>query len=250
MARLTTSQAHGWHGIAAHPLFATLVPLWFATTFALSALAVSGALVERIVLAIQLDLILPMATPPLGITARMLLAAGFGAIGAGIGWLVVRLLVPAARNTAEASPRSYRSNTPAHANQPARAPIRAHAELGPQGFDDTFADPTFFAAPPPQAPVAVPPVAVALPEAPAPRAARPVGFPPPPVDGPCAAEKIAHAPLDALGHVELIERLAIAMHRREAESHAAPGQTTPLSSAPDGTSMALRSALTNLREVK
>jgi len=248
VARLTTSQAHGWHGIAAHPLFATLVPLWFATTFALSALAVSGALVERIVLAIQLDLILPMATPPLGTTARLLLAAGFGVIGAGIGWLAVRLLVPGTRDTAEASPQPYRSNTPAHADQPARAPIRAHAELGPQGFDHTFADAPFFAAPPPQAPVAAP--VAPQPEAPAPRVVRSVGFPPPPVDGPCAAEKIAHAPLDALGHVELIERLAIAMHRREVEGHAAPGQTTPPSSAPDGTSMALRSALTNLREVK
>ena len=242
MARLTTSQAHGWHGIAAHPLFATLVPLWFATTFALSALAVSGALVERIVLAIQLDLILPMATPPLGTTARLLLAAGFGVIGAGIGWLAVRLLVPGPWDIAEASPQP----SPARADQPARAPIRAHAELGPQGFDHTFADPPFI--PQPQAPVAAP--VAPQPEAPAPRVVRSVGFPPPPVDGPCAAEKIAHAPLDALGHVELIERLAIAMHRREVEGHAAPGQTTPPSSAPDGTSMALRSALTNLREVK
>jgi hypothetical protein len=33
----------GWHALMAHPLFSTIVILWFAAAFALSALAVSGA---------------------------------------------------------------------------------------------------------------------------------------------------------------------------------------------------------------
>ena len=70
----------------AHPLMATIVPVWFAVTFALSSLAVRGAIIERMVLASGLDLILPMATPPLGNTARFLIAALFAAVGAALGW--------------------------------------------------------------------------------------------------------------------------------------------------------------------
>ena len=214
--------------MTAHPLFATLVPLWFAATFALSTLAISGALIERVVLALQIDLILPMATPPLGATARLLLAMGFGLIGLGMGRMVARML--------EAGGRAPRAADHGVAHR--RAPLRAHAELGPQGFDHPFTE---------RAPAYAPPPAPAAEMAP--RPARHVGFPPPPADGPSAAEKIAHAPLDDLNHIELIERLAIAMQNR-AQAKAGQGQPTEAAKAPDGTSMALRAALANLRGVK
>jgi hypothetical protein len=62
--------------------------------FALSTLAVRGELLERIVLSLLLDLILPMATPPLGTTARLMLAVAFGLLGALLGWVAVRKLAP------------------------------------------------------------------------------------------------------------------------------------------------------------
>lgn len=137
----------GWQGITHHPLFATVVPVWLAATFALSTLAVRGELIERIVLSTQLDLILPMATPPLGTTARLLLAAAFGLVGALLGWLAVRMLAPRgafsqtgwqqarSEKTSEAASLRRRS-ADAHPDFPARQPIQAHAELGAHGFDD------------------------------------------------------------------------------------------------------------------
>ena len=283
MARASASQNHGWQGITAHPLFGTLVQLWFAVTFALSSLAISGAMIERIVLASQIDLIIPMATPPLGIKARLILALGFGVLGAVLGWMAARVMAPArAADDYEVrygeAPAPLPDTIP-RMRAPMRAPVRAHAELGAQGFDHPFgagvdlAGPaSVVAAPMVAAPVmeemveAEVPLVLSLEEVVAPVAApeqvmapvvRAVGFPPAPVEGPCAAEKIAHAPLDALSHVELIERLAIVMQRRgavddamRASGQAQSGKNAPLASAPDGTSVALRAALANLREVK
>jgi len=156
LATKHTSAGQGWQAITQHPLFATVVPVWLAATFALSTLAIRGQLIERIVLSTQLDLILPMATPPLGTTARLLLAVGFGLMGALIGWVAVRMLTP--RNAfAQAAPRSSAAQTgwqqarreaaqdtapmprrraDAHPDFPARQPIQAHAELGEHGFDN------------------------------------------------------------------------------------------------------------------
>jgi len=279
LARASASQNHGWQGITAHPLFGTLVQLWFAVTFALSSLAISGAMIERIVLASQIDLIIPMATPPLGIKARLILALGFGVLGAVLGWMAARVMAPArAADDYEVrygeAPAPLPDTIP-RMRAPMRAPVRAHAELGAQGFDHPFGAGVDLAvvAPVVVAPVVVAPVVeeaveaevplvlsleeeVAPVVAPAP-VVRAVGFPPAPVEGPCAAEKIAHAPLDALSHVELIERLAIVMQRRgavddamRASGQAQSGKNAPLASAPDGTSVALRAALANLREVK
>lgn len=148
MATKHNSAGNGWQAITQHPLFATIVPVWLAATFALSTLAIRGQLIERLVLSTQLDLILPMATPPLGTTARLLLALAFGLLGALLGWLVVRLLAargPAAQGAwpqgqREAAPLRRRS-ADAHPDFPARQPIQAHAELGEHGFDDHPAPP-------------------------------------------------------------------------------------------------------------
>ncbi len=323
---------------------ATIVPVWFAVTFALSSLAVRGAIIERMVLASGLDLILPMATPPLGNTARFLIAALFAAVGAALGWGVMKMLRPATRPAAPAEPvwpseeRIRLREVDAHPDAPLRAPIRAHAELGPQGFDHVPPEalapaPQAYApyTPPPLAPAAfapepvaheaprvftppviepapvietvarpeplvepmpvlapvapvVPAFEAAAPLAPAPapvpalssawlesetpfiatepqpvaepapsppETTKPAGFPLPPAQGPSAAEHIARAPIDALSHVELIERLAIAMERRRsADAAKAPAPAQPQSAPVDGTSQALRTALNALREVK
>lgn len=280
LARKQTITAHGWQAIFAHPLIATLVPTWFAATFALSTLAVRGALIEHLVLSSQIDLILPMATPPLGMTARLLLAALFGAFGGFLGWLAVRLIAP---SKAERPARRPAANPhPAYSDTPARRPIWAHEELGADGFDSPLTARALpvrrdqvDAAPATVGPVVVPVVSTPVPTpaplavAPEGRAPKPLplsaGFPTPPVNGPSAADHIARAPLESLSHIELIERLAIAMQRHHAATaHLVAGHSRPATdnagspnipdtgpaTAPNSTSEALRAALAGLREVK
>lgn len=147
MATKHNSAGNGWQAITHHRLFATVVPLWLAATFALSTLAVRGELIERVVLSAKLDLILPMATPPLGTTARLLLALAFGVLGGVLGWAAVRVMAPrkafsdtawqqARRQHARESASLRRRSADAHPDFPARQPIQAHAELGEYGFDN------------------------------------------------------------------------------------------------------------------
>ncbi|NBC37631.1 hypothetical protein GTZ99_13835 [Novosphingobium sp. FSY-8] len=366
------SRRQGWTALIRHPFFDAGVAVWFGATFALSTLAIRGELLEQAVLSSHLDLVLTVATPPLGLKARLLLALAFGAVGALIGWLAAKALArqasqPTTHYTAPggyAAQGTYAPAQPVAAaardswprqrepqSEPApRAPIRAHEELGADGFDAPMFDQPFAApqalapamtpamaapapteaipsplwqaaigatamsAPPPLAPAMplataaptppVEPVAPTLrpvftaPEAvatpvpapladtapvaellrapvidvltPAPQAieAAPVeapvmietpadaaplttvdapdasggerapsalsaGFPV--ASGPTAAEHIASAPLDELSHVELLERLAIAMERRRerqlAKARPLPG--LPANDVPD-----------------
>lgn len=205
--RATGAGRGGWHALMAHPLFSTIVILWFAAAFALSALAVSGALMERMVLASQIDLILPMASPPLGATARMLIAAGFGAVGALLGWLATRMLVPRAAEGRRFDSQEMpdyrwlrRRQADMHPDAPARRPILAHAELGAQGFDHAPAAPAPFAPPTPAAPPAqmpLSPAPVAPPPAEAPAIDPPVFVHPEPLIAPLPVEPVAPPPAPA-----------------------------------------------------
>ena len=137
----------GWEALLAHPWFPTGVAIWFGATFALSVVAVRGALLERLVLQTQLDLVLTVAAPPLGLKAKLMLALLFGVLGAGLGWLAARAIrssmIEAKLDAfAQASPaaaepvESIRLHSrDAHPDAPARRPISAHDELGRDGFD-------------------------------------------------------------------------------------------------------------------
>ena len=135
---------HSVGRIVAHPFFSTIVVLWFAALFSLSTLAIRGALLEEAVLASHVDLILPAATPPLGMTARLLIAALLGTIGAGLGWVVskyIRASLPSAHGWAE-EPASHTASAAqaewpqrARAVPSARRPISAHEELGAERLD-------------------------------------------------------------------------------------------------------------------
>ena len=124
--------------ISSNPLFPAVVALWFAALFGLGSLAVRPALIEGLVLQSHLDLILPAAAPPLGVTARILIALLLAALGAVIGLILTRRLArPApvaherkrgARDLA-ADPVKVRSRD-AHPDAPVRRPISAHEELG------------------------------------------------------------------------------------------------------------------------
>lgn len=76
--------------ISRHPLFPAIVALWFGALFGLGSLAVRPTLLEELVLAGGIDTLVPAAAPPLGLTARILLALGMALLGGVIGATVAR----------------------------------------------------------------------------------------------------------------------------------------------------------------
>ena len=71
--------------ISGHPLFPAVVALWFGALFGLGSLAIRPALIEALVLKIGLDLVVPATAPPLGVTARIVIALIMASLGAAIG---------------------------------------------------------------------------------------------------------------------------------------------------------------------
>ena len=128
--------------ISSHPLFPAVVALWFGALLGLGSLAIRPSLIESVVLATGLDLIVPAAAPPLGVTARILIALVMAALGAAIGvMLALRLsrpkIVVRERKRNAANPGAAAAAEAATWNKrnvfsdgPARRPISAHEELG------------------------------------------------------------------------------------------------------------------------
>lgn len=110
--------------ITSHPLFPAVVALWFGALFGLGSLAIRPALIEGLVIKSGIDLIIPAAAPPLGVTARILIALVMSALGAVIG---ASLAWRVARPKTEVRQRKRGAGT---VNVPARRPISAHDELG------------------------------------------------------------------------------------------------------------------------
>ena len=123
--------------ITAHPLFPAVVALWFGALFGLGSLAVRPSLLEAAVIASRIDLLIPAAAPPLGVTARILVALGMFVVGSTLGLLIARRIT---RPKVEVRQRKRtgvaREDTApqirardAHPDAPARRPISAHDEL-------------------------------------------------------------------------------------------------------------------------
>ena len=274
--------------------------LWFAALFSLSSLAVGNNLFETLIVAQGFDRLVPAAAPPLGHTARLLIAAGFGLVGAVIGHAVARLLAdapaPARRPASDASepatgvttadPYRVRARD-AHPDAPARRPISAHDELGddslrasadPLPWDSIWPVETGDAAQAPPLPAwlqppvnggssevaLAQPVNAALAPAVVPAPTEPAAEPEPAEVPPAAAavadpaypeawrntaERIARAHPSALSHVELIERLAMALNRQHDDATLAAEGAEPASPLPDpeGKIAVLREALASLR---
>lgn len=107
--------------ISTHPAFPAIVALWFAALLGLGSLILPGVLLERLVVTSGIAAVVPDAHPPLGFTARGLVA-GVGAVaGALLGLVVARRV---ARAHSEPAPRFAR------ASGFGRRPIRVHEELG------------------------------------------------------------------------------------------------------------------------
>lgn len=128
--------------ISSHPLFPAVVALWFGALFGLGSLAIRPTLIESLVLQTGIDLIVPAAAPPLGITARILIALVMASLGAALGaTLAVHIsrpkIVVRARKRNAANPGAAAMGEFGSWNKrdvvtdgPARRPISAHEELG------------------------------------------------------------------------------------------------------------------------
>jgi hypothetical protein len=78
--------------VTSHPLFPAVVALWFGALFGVGSLVPRTALIEDLVIAARIDLLVSAAAPPLGLTARLLLALGLAAFGALLGGWIGRKL--------------------------------------------------------------------------------------------------------------------------------------------------------------
>ena len=118
--------------LTAHHLFLPVVALWFGALFGLGSLAVRPALLEALVIQSRIDLAVPAAAPPLGITARILVALVMAAVGSTIGIVLGRQL---ARRRPEPSqrrrqPSKTRHEQPIRPSYPAATTAAAVADDG------------------------------------------------------------------------------------------------------------------------
>jgi hypothetical protein len=130
--------------ITAHPLFPVVTALWFATFFGLGSFAVAPALLEGPVVALGIPSVIPAAAPPLGFTARVMLALAMLVAGGAIGYFVGRRLGPRA---ATATPRKRaaagfaRRNSAAVEAEAPRRPLNPAEDLDEPALDSPVDDP-------------------------------------------------------------------------------------------------------------
>lgn len=114
--------------ISTHPAFPAIVALWFACLLGLGSLVLPMALFERLAALTGIAALVPAAEPPLGSTARTLIALAGALAGAAAGLLLARQV---ARSQEPGAGRQISARPDARECRP----IAAHAELGEQGFE-------------------------------------------------------------------------------------------------------------------
>ncbi|MDE2560856.1 MAG: hypothetical protein KGL48_01290 [Sphingomonadales bacterium] len=125
--------------ITAHRLFPAIVALWFAALFGIGSFVVPVGLLEKLVALTGLPKLVPAAAPPLGFTARGMVALTLAGIGV-IAGLVVALRL---RSKPEAQAPRRRRGRDTHPDAPARRPVAASTDLadieplGAPAFDTT-----------------------------------------------------------------------------------------------------------------
>ncbi|MDN3646729.1 hypothetical protein QWY75_11005 [Pontixanthobacter aestiaquae] len=127
--------------ISSHPYFPVVVALWFAALLGIGSLVLPVALFETAVTATGISPAIPAAQPPLGATARILIALVAAVGGAAAGLLIARKV--AAAQGSEAPGRSVlgRGCADDSARSDIKKPISAHEELGTAGLDGPIAKP-------------------------------------------------------------------------------------------------------------
>lgn len=123
--------------ISTHPAFPAIVALWFCALFGIGSMVLPTALLEKIVTATGLAAVIPSAAPPLGATARILIALAASGVGVVAGLYIARKVVASQANGSADTRRTARTAstyTPA-SDLSAKRPISAHEELGSDRFD-------------------------------------------------------------------------------------------------------------------
>lgn len=123
--------------VKGHPLFPAVVSLWFCALFGLGTLAVRAALLDVLVMRLEIGLILPAAMPPLSLAGRLLLATAMALLGALLGLRIGRALAhPATAHPATARHAPIRSpRAPIVAEATDAAPVPRRRNLVPQPGD-------------------------------------------------------------------------------------------------------------------
>lgn len=135
MTKINSNPAKG-KPLSSHPLFPAVIALWFGALFGLGSLAIRPSLIEELVLKSGLDLVIPAAAPPLGVTARILIALLMAAVGAAIGAvLAMRINRPqiVQRERKRGAVPKQTAEAEGHGSSiesPVCRPISAHEELG------------------------------------------------------------------------------------------------------------------------
>lgn len=128
---------HPKASISSHRLFPAIVALWFATLFGLGFLVLPGHALERIIGASGISAIIPVAAPPLGLTARLLVSLGAGIAGGLAGYAAARAIAPRGKRDEQARARREsrreraESQTQSLPEARRRRPLSAMADLGP-----------------------------------------------------------------------------------------------------------------------
>ncbi len=119
----TSRTAPARHGsISAHPLFPAIVALWFAALLGIGSLILPVTMFDHLAAA--------SGDVSLAMTLRSAIALTAAVSGAALGLLLARKVAASSRSARPARGR----------NDAAKRPISALEELGPEGFDEPFAE--------------------------------------------------------------------------------------------------------------
>ncbi len=134
MVKEPRSQTNGKPPIIRHPLFPATVALWFGALFGLGSLAIRPGLLESLVLSLHLDAIIPAVAPPLGATARILLALFMAGTGGLLGAMLARRI---ARPKPVKRERKRGASAVGNAHKPARfAPYAVQNQEEPIALEE------------------------------------------------------------------------------------------------------------------
>ena len=126
--------------ISAHPAFPAIVGLWFAALLGIGSLVLPVALFEGLSTSTGLSSIVTAAQPPLGVTARILIAAGSAAAGMALGLALARRIVASQAPRPKSQRAAAFGKGPSFATSAGKRPILASEELGEDGIESGEGD--------------------------------------------------------------------------------------------------------------
>ena len=121
--------------ISRHPLFPAIAALWLAALLGVGSFVIPSGVVESLVSLLRIDRVVPAAAAPLGMTARLLIAAVFGLAGAVGGYLAARVIA----RTADDGVPSFRRRTAGDSSFVLSEPADAPVEDAPSDDNDDLA---------------------------------------------------------------------------------------------------------------